>query len=217
MSTPSSPPPPTTTSSSSPAPAGSTRRRAIKFLKPAARPRAPTIVQHLPVRAGRKSDRHDPRPGIMTRTAISSWSRRTAPSSASEKSAFRNIRGRGPAGPDPGRGGRAHHRAGDRRPGEYFDRHPRRAWPSASGRATCVPWAGRPWACAASSSGRGDYVIGAGPGEAGHHASGHHRERLRQAHPHRGVHPLRRGRRSTGAASVSGATRSPKRPARPPG
>ena len=32
-----------------------------------------------------------------------------------------------------------------------------------------------------------------GPGEAGHHASGHHRERLRQAHPHRGVHPLRRG------------------------
>ena len=119
-----------------------------------------------------------------------------------EKSAFRNIRAVGLRGPDPGRGGRAHHRAGDRRPGKYFDRHPRRAGHLLPGerRASHGPDGhGR----ARHQAPGGGLRHRRGLGEAGHHASGHHRERLRQAHPHRGVHPLRRG------AAAPGGLRSP--------
>ena len=92
MWTPCSPPPATTISSSSPAPAGSTGRRAIRSPRPAAPPRAPIIDQHPASSSRARRSPPCSTAGTMTRTATSSWSPATAPSSASELSAIRNIR-----------------------------------------------------------------------------------------------------------------------------
>ena len=100
-----------------------------------------------------------------------------------EKSAFRNIRAAGLRGLTLDEGDELIAVLETDGGGQCPHRHPRAAWPSASGRPMSGPWAGLRWGPGHQApAGRLCHRRGAGP--AGHHPAGHYGKRLWQAHPH---------------------------------